>query len=67
MTRLEKLQTLLDEYRASVEDYDAGEEEDLRPYFDGEEEPAQWCCVDGQLHIARSCKVFLPADVQQQR
>jgi hypothetical protein len=43
--RLEKLRALLDAYGQAPEDYAEGEEEDLRPYFDGTAEPAEWVCV----------------------
>lgn len=43
--RLKNLGILLRHFQQGVEDYDHDSEEDLRPYFNREVEPAKWCCV----------------------
>lgn len=44
-TRLENLSKLLDEYQSDIDDYDEDCEEDLRPYFTGEQAPKRFACV----------------------
>jgi hypothetical protein len=43
--RLRRLRQLLDGYGEDVNSYAEDCEEDLRPFFDGREAPAQWCSI----------------------
>lgn len=43
--RVEALDKLLTEFSQRVDDYDEGEEEDLRPYFNGSVFPLPWACI----------------------
>jgi hypothetical protein len=45
MNRVDRLRALMDEFGQTPDDYDEGEEEDPRPYFNGEREPKKWACV----------------------
>ena len=45
MTRLDRFAKLMEDYHQSPSDYDAGEEEDPRPYFDGSRELEQYAIV----------------------
>lgn len=44
-SRLDRFAALLERYQQSPEDYDAGEEEDPRPYFDSTAELSRYVCV----------------------
>lgn len=45
MTRTAELLAMMLEYQADPEDYDEGEEEDPRPYLNGESELERFACV----------------------
>lgn len=45
MNRIERFGTLMEKYQMSPEDYDEGEVEDPRPYFNGERECERYACV----------------------
>lgn len=60
-TRLDRFAALIAEYHQSPEDYDAGEEEDPRPYFDGSRELERYALVTVNYSSHGSAKFFFLA------
>ena len=61
MTRLDRFKALMADYHQRPDDYDRGEEEDPRPYFDGSRELEQYALVTVNYSSQGEAKFFFLA------